>query len=371
MAVIAVGTLFGCGTGDIPSGYPVAVDDGALLGPGSPVADGLVVQDGSELVAGVFPLVSQVTADDGSRPVGWQAVFVVTGDPLDVWDRYTEAFELDEATAQRSCVVEVTPLPDDGKAPPLSDDPTEAPPQRFVTEPVLEGENRLMCSVATWPRQLRLRMVVGVDTSRCLPYSYGLDPCRVWSAAHLVIQSDPSMVPSEGDHEAHLVRDSVSYGTDTQVSRRNLVEDSVSIPDGPLIAPGFGAGPYGESHLPGPGDRIDDEMDYQLGSFGGVVELVAVLPDGMRSVVAPSMFDCGTSGLVAVLESDDSASDVALWFRLTDTYGGSASDLSGTTDQGEQWDYAFLSAPGGYKMAVTAVDRDDGTSRVLVRECGD
>ena len=69
----------------------VGVDDSRLQPPGTPLGSGVKVQDGSRLVGRVFPAVDSFGS--GSS-VGWQALLVVDGDPVEVWNRYGSGCEV-------------------------------------------------------------------------------------------------------------------------------------------------------------------------------------------------------------------------------------------------------------------------------------
>ena len=72
---------------------PVAVEADSLLPEGTALADGVEVQPGSSLVGSAFPLVDpyRLEGTDELEPRGWQAVFVVHGDPVEVWDGDADA----------------------------------------------------------------------------------------------------------------------------------------------------------------------------------------------------------------------------------------------------------------------------------------
>ena len=117
---------------------PVAVEADSLLPEGTPLADGVEVQPGSSLVGSVFPLVDpyRLEGTDELEPRGWQGVFVVHGDPVEVWDGYADALGIgDRADAIEACTVEQIPPPDFSST---------QPPARFLTESAMDDEDRLV-----------------------------------------------------------------------------------------------------------------------------------------------------------------------------------------------------------------------------------
>lgn len=90
-----------------PEPHRVAVAIDSVEPPGTELGPGVEVQAGSSLVGAPFPLLNMYAQNQG-EPVrlGWQALLVVDGDPVDVWDRYASELGVgDHASARNSCAV--------------------------------------------------------------------------------------------------------------------------------------------------------------------------------------------------------------------------------------------------------------------------
>lgn len=120
-------------------------------------------------------------------PKGWQALLVVDGDPVEVWNGYTKVLEVDDAAAVDSCVVSAVVPP--------TDPPQERPPppeQRFLTEDRLDGENRITCRFLT--DSVSVDMSVGAEPCR----REGFVQCPLIPIAHLRIEvRDKPQYPSD------------------------------------------------------------------------------------------------------------------------------------------------------------------------------
>jgi hypothetical protein len=99
----------------------VAAVESALRPPGSPLVGSVRVQGGSQLVATAFPYDAPRfdPAATGEDVGAWQALLIVDGDPIRVWDRYARALGIDHwASARHACVVRRVPAP--GEHPPTT-----------------------------------------------------------------------------------------------------------------------------------------------------------------------------------------------------------------------------------------------------------
>jgi len=314
---------------------------GALQEPGTEIADGVHVQDGSALVGVAFP---SLHIDAGlTDPKGWDAVVAVQGDPIEVWDAYAAELGIDDvAGAKDACIVQADRKGD-------GDEPYDASEtQRFLTEPALDDELRLWCHARIGSTEVSMASgVVG-----CVRPNVSDDPCELRSGSSMFIQRarDEGGESLEGD----------ALGTDDlRVDR--------AIPDGEIVPPDLqGTGP---SNLPGAGERIDDGIDPYLGTSDEEwVAEAAILPDGAESAVAPAMLiDCN-SGLVAVVSMPEEPADAVAAFAADDE----ASDIESGELGSRSWATRFFDSAGGYKLQITAVDGDEpGSSFVLATECGD
>ena len=356
---------------DEASGRPVAVDEASLRPPGTELAPGVEVQTGSALVETSMPFVDHYQ-DPGSRPKtrGWQAVLLVEGNPIEVWDRYVAHLGVDDdrAYAPGSCVVQaVRPTTrEDSKALQADGGPRFVPGvERLLSEPPIDGENRILCH-AMVPG---VTMVLVMGAMPCLDYQVPDPPCPVHSASHLFINvADP---PPENWPE-----DLKSFGADGVSAKRNMTPMPSADPgdttgwestdaivrarlDGDLV-----------SRLPEEGERYDDELDYFLDELRPHKSDIALVPEGGRSLVAPAMLlDCN-SGLVALLEVPGTPAEVRDMFDRADEHD-SFYGVEPTDAEGRSWAGAEINSAGGYYLDLMALDSGDGMSTVLITECGD
>lgn len=321
-----------------------AVED-ALQPPGTEIVPGVTVQHGSSLVGTAFPGV-----DVGGNPVevdliGWQAALVVDGDPLEVWDRYVAELGLDErAQVRGACAVWAFPPVANGSA----------PPSRLLTDPVLRGENHLDCHA--YIGEVMMSMAVGLQ--QCA--GGRTDPCPPRSVSHLYIRDydDPQYANLQG----YFGGDSLRWERGTYDGMSSV---PAPLPTGPVVTPRVEVGE--RSHLPEPGERLDDHLDYFLNGTGA-----ALVPDGARSLVAPGMpIECN-SGLVAVLEVPGRPEEAIRRFddadREIDAFPGIG---TGEDAQGRTMAAGVMTAAGGFGLSFVAVDQGGDSSTVLVTECGD
>lgn len=295
---------------------PVAVVEEALSPPGTELAPGVEVQDGSILVGPTVPLIGE-GAPFGSpsftTDIGWEAVLVVDGDPVEVWDSYVRGLGLDDDNvAAKNCGVLEMRGPDEN------------------------GEYGDDIGVVAG-RQIRCfgtSMTVQVGDAGCdLRIEDDIRCDRSVSHLYLSVRDEP------------LGGDYLPNGT-------GVPEDLELAEDLP-------------SRLPEPGERYDDGLDRFLDDTP-----IAVVPEGARSLVAPAMVVECNSGLIALLDVPGAPTDAIARF------GGDGEEEqiyvpnAGSRD-GRQWAHGVQSATGGYRIDLTAVDTGNGRSAVLILECGD
>ncbi len=384
--VAAVGVVAVCGllavacgdpdeTGDGTPGAPsVGADD--LAGPGTPLAPGVDVVEGSQLVARAFPWAppnmgmapETWEGRDTGRAPGWQAVFIIDGDPAEVWDEYVSALGVPEASAVNSCTVEIVTAPDrtaedatTTMIPP--DSPADAAASaRFLTEPALDGENLLDCSA----RIGDVSMFMKVGASRtCVGGDDGSNDCSLRPVSHLVVRvGEPQGdQPGLGSSELRYERALAQSGP----GGPGGPETWPAAPDGAVVLPEL-TDVGSEPGLPGAGEPIDDGIDPFLSFLRGSVFSV---PPGGRSLVAPALLiDCN-SGLVTVLRIPGTPADAIAYFDNAAADDDPIRTSEGVTDDDQTWITGMISTAGGYYLGVTAVTHDDSSSDVLIDECGD
>lgn len=370
----------GCGgpdqTGGSTSSAPSDAAD-ALAGPGALLATGVEVVEGSQLVGRVFPwappdmgiaMEAWAGREAGEAP-GWQAVLVVDGDPVEVWDRYASALNVPEASAVNGCTVEIVTAPgitaEDATTTMMAPvTPTDAAATtRFLTEPPLAGENLLDCSAKVG--DVSMYMKVGVSRT-CVAGTDGSNDCSLRPVSHLLIRvgepqgDQPSFGATELRYERGFARsgpDGVDGGPETWPT----------VPEGEVVSPQFtDVGP--EPGLPTAGEPLDDGIDPFVSYQGSSVFSV---PPGGRSLVAPALvIDCN-SGLVAVLRTPGTPTDAIAYFDSAADVDDPIRTSDGVTDDGLSWITGMIATAGGYYLGVTAVTHDDSTSDVLIDECGD
>lgn len=329
----------------------IAVFDEALSPPGTALAPGVEVQSGSRVVGTSFPIV-EFFPNPGAvpAPLGWQALLVVDGDPITVWDRYVGHLGApDSARAERSCVVVAVEAP----SPEAAEDDFLPPSQRFITEAPIRGENRLECSATVG----RVSMNLAVGAAPCLDSG-----CDLRAASHLFIR----VVSPPSDHGFE------QYGTDELRNQRaavaaadpDAVVEPIPVPTGPIVQPELTE--RFRSHLPAPGERMDDGLDYYLDRAA-----VGLVPPAGSSLVAPALLVECNSGLVALLKVPGTAAEAVASFDEPNEGDDLAPVVQGTDADGRPWAGGFIGSAGGYDLNLVALETDDGTSTVLVTECGD
>ncbi len=354
---------------DEAPGRPVAVDEASLRPPGTELAPGVEVQTGSALVGTSMPIVDfPQEAAAGPEAVGWQAVMLVEGNPIEVWDRYVAHLGVDDdrTYAPGSCVVQaVRPTTrEESKALQANGGPRFVPGvERLLSEPPIDGENRIVCH-AMVPR---VTMALVMGAMPCLDYQVPDPPCPFHSASHLYINVlDPA--------PENWPEDRKSFGADGVSAKRNMTPMPSPDPgdttvwastdaivrarlDGDLV-----------SRLPEEGERYDDELDYFLDELRPHESEIALVPEGGRSLVAPAMLlDCN-SGLVALLEVPGTPAEVLDMFDPGDRR---ETFVQGTDAEGRSWAGAEIGSAGGHHLDLLALDTGDGMSTVLIKECGD
>jgi len=338
----------------------VGVDDSRLQPPGTPLGSGVKVQDGSRLVGRVFPAVDSFGS--GSS-VGWQALLVVDGDPVEVWNRYAEVLRVKDGDAPESCVVRTVTVPGDPSTTSTTAVVTvgDGTPSRFLTEPRLDGENRLDCDFTDGPLAMSMAVGAAVQCDSLTPAS----GCRLRPESHLFIRSSPGTttsstdLPRRGTDQLRYERGLASVAGTDKVN----VPPTAAIPTGAVVAANLPTN-LDPTRLPGPGDPIDDGIDqYLVGSPFKV-------PAGGRSLVAPSqLIDCN-SGLVAVVSVPGKPEATVAWFDSSSTGDDPIQTKTGTDSGGTPWVNGLISTAGGYYLDITAVPAGDRTD-ALVTECGD
>lgn len=326
----------------------VAVVEESLRPPGTALAIGVEVQAGSLLVGMPIPLIDLYPASGASPvPSGWQALLVVDGDPIDVWDRYAEHLGVAAAAgARRSCVVSAIVEPTKG----TTGEGYVAPARRFITDTPLGGENRVQCSATVGGTT----MLLAVGAAPCLG-----SRCALHSASHLYISVRES--PAE-DGSEQFGTDELRYERASEAADDpDAVTEPLPVPVGRVFAPEL-AGEF-PSHLPKPGQRIDDGLDYFLNGAS-----VGLVPDAGRSLVAPAMLIECNSGLVALLEIAGSPSEAVAMFDGGDHV---RAVVHGTDGEGGRWAVGGIASAGGYEMDLVALQTGEDASVVLVTECGD
>ncbi len=350
----------GCGDegeGTVPSAdddakdLPVAVVPEALRQPGTLLAPGIEVQAGSLLVATSLPLIDFYSDPGTASSLGWQAVLVVDGDPIAVWNQYVEHLDVPEsARAERSCIVTAITAPTKE----TMGNNFVPPAKRFITDAPMDGENRIECFATVG----RTTMALAAGAAACPEAG-----CELRSVAHLYLGvMDP---PEEHGYE--------QFGTDQLRFDRaveaaddpNAVIEPLPVPAGQTFTPQLG-GTASRSELPKPGERIDDGLDYYLnGTPAGLV------PADAHTLVAPAMLLQCNSGLVALVEIPGSPADAVAVVDGAASGDDPIKVQQGTDSGGRLWAGGQITTAGGYYMGLVALHTDDEASTVLVTECGD
>ncbi len=378
--VVCALALAGCGDPDETGGstsVSSSPDADASAGPGTPLVPGVEVVDGSRLVGRVFPWAPPDMGiateawegrETGTAP-GWQALLVVDGDPVEVWDRYAAALGVPEASAVNSCTVDIVTAPDITAEEATTtmmapETPADAAARsRFLTEPVLAGENLLNCSAHVGD----VSMFLKVGASRtCVSGADGSNDCSLRPLSHLMVRVGQPQgdQPSFGTTELRYERGFAAAGPD---GVDGGPETWPAVPEGDVVAPQLAdLGP--DPRRPAAGDPLDDGIDPFLSYQGSSVFAV---PPGARSLVAPALVIECNSGLVAVLRMPGNPADAIAYFDGAADLDDPITASDGTTEDGRTWVTGMIATAGGYYLGVTAVAHDDSSSDVLVDECGD
>lgn len=339
--------------------FGVAFEPDSLSGPGTSLFGEIEVQEGSQLVGPVFPSAS-VTGPGGNDGLnGYQAVLILEGDPVEVWNSYAESFGIDEAaSATQSCVVRAVPEPASGQD--VGDGETEDTVQvdqypkieeRFLTEPRVEGENQVECSANSPAGSMWLSAGVGEAVGE--------------PVGHMVV-SQPlggSAVEAEGD-VSNLGTTSLRYQRSQEMNPDVQGPDPVDVPSGEIASLEFPAD-LDPPSLPVAGERIDSAID----SFLDYTKL-GVLPDGFSSLVFPVLSGQCNSGLFAVVQYDGSPGDAVAAFKAV---AGSDESYEGTFTDLEDREVEAIDFPsaGGYHIEMFATETSPGATTMLYFECGD
>ena len=318
----------------------VAVDEPSLRPPGTELAPGVEVQAGSALVGTSMPIVD-FYREPGAEPeaLGWQAVLIVEGDPIEVWDRYIAhlGFEDERAHAVGSCTVQAVLEPTERDW-----DRFVSPVERFITEPRIEAENRLACH-AEGPT---VTMVLAAGAMSCLDWKLDDPPCPLHRASHLYI----SVLDAPDDHgQERFGAEELGFERSEQAMPSGATREPVPLPTGAVIPPTLDDELV--SRLPEEGERYDDELDYYLDGSAA-----ALVPEGGRSLVAPAMLlDCN-SGLVALLEVPGTPAQAVDTFDRADEDDGDILAVVGADPQGRSWKGGRITTAGGYYLDLVALD---------------
>ena len=337
---------------------PVTALEGALRGPGTTVVDGVEVQEGSQLVVGAFPLVGRpmhptASLDQREDPAGWQALFVIDGDPVEVWERYASALgEPERAAALQRCTVTRLPPHEPyedthenrfGLTPPA--------PVRFLTGERIEGENQLSCSADL--ERLTMSMVYGTASATkrgCSNFPPVVDECVEVPVAHLLIEVLDDDTPLD--------------------PARSRIPPGPTLPPGELVLPRIVVPPGSE--LPGEGEPFDARLDSNLHS-GRETAPVALIPQGGQSLVAPAQLISCYTGTVAVLTLPMEPQDAVDWYVQPGHHDDDPERfrVRGNDEHGRAWQFGVAATASGYAIEVLAVEAEVGGSTVLLRNCGE
>lgn len=321
-----------------PIVLPIAADRSALRPPGTELAEGVEVQEGSWLVGEAVP--------HGEDDAGWTALVVLDGDPVEVWDRYATALGVDDrADAAHACVV--LRVGDPLRAP---DEPIPHPPARLLTRPRIDGENRVACSAQLDDVTMLLGYGSSYSPDVCERAGTGAAPeCRRTAEAHLYLATGDDRGPAR-------------FGADELRYRLGGTSDELApVPEGEVVAPAFSVTP----------DVVD--LAVAGDDLGGthVGRPGWVLPDGMRELVAPTTLLQCADGLVTVLAaaSEPVAAVTAL---LSEAHPADRGPIrEGSDRRGRRWAAGSSAEAGGYHVNLVALDSGADRSTVVVTVCND
>ncbi len=321
---------------------PIAVETSALLAPGTEIVEGVAVQEGTWLVGSAFP------GHWGDE--SWQALLVLEGEPLAVWDRYAGALGIeDRASARQSCVVMRVGDPPG----PLHDPSSDRPPTRFITEEPIDDENRVECRAEVDGTTMVLGYGPSYSPDLChLPSEDQPWDCRRPTEAHLYLRS-------RQDDGAGYPR----FATDElRMLRSGSGDQPAPVPSGEVIAPSFDL-PPDLVPLPAAGEPVNG------GLSGGPRWR---LPDGARGVVAGvSLMHC-TGSMATVWEVPGAPAD-AVEALLADAADGDryGAISHGADARGRDWTMESTAEAGGLHVTVVALATTDEVSSVMLTSCND
>ena len=324
----------GLGSSDVTAVgvVPVSVEASALGDPGAEIVSGVSVPKGTQLIDRAAPTLQYDFAAGTATRVGWGALFLVTGDPVQVWsDMARELGVGEEGGPENSCWV--------------SRETTDAQPteSRPLADPKVEGENALRCSFTSTSVWMTMR--VGADL-RCTGSNGGPGPCELIPVAHLWVSST-DVAPDETGKTPKPTE---------PVSR------------GDFAMPGFPAD-LTPRPLLDQGKAIDDGLDYHL--WGGSYresDTTFTIPDCGRSLVAPADLNECTGSATGMLFVDAPPEEAV---RAIAEQGEGQNKVATGRWDGHGWAYSQLDQAGGYHVTVTGIDREGGGSTVWFSDCGD
>lgn len=328
----------------LPDYGGVAVDRSVLLAPGTELADGVVVPEGTALVATRFP----DPAKDGAtgEDLGWNATLLVDDAPLEVWDRMVQD------TGMGPGAFAATACAGHGQTDVTGE---EGESSTTVVGSASKGRHQWAHCEAHNDRW-SLSMSAGAKSNCYSPRparaAAAIVRCGRLAQRHLHIGWSPVKLPGETkpDVTTHLPE----FGPDPGTEEREPAE--------------LGAISGTISWLPEAGDPIDAGLDVFL-SMGAFVDL------GARGVVAPG-WDSEFCAFTAVLVSPLAPKKALDSVRVADDQQR-VKVWSGTDREGRTWASAVSGAAGGYNLIVLAVERRGDESGgqstgswVRVTDCG-
>lgn len=341
--------------GNQPVASPISVSavSETLNPPGTPLGNGLEVQTGSALVGTVFPLVEWVsTSSETTNAVtGWQALLLVDGNGIDVWNRYAEALGIAErANAMDACFVQQI----------WSKENANSRRLRLLTEDRLDKEDTMVCFARLEVEELGfLEMFMAIGAAPCGPNA-GVEDCPRQAQSHLFLKVNNK--PSS----KYLPRQEL--GT-TKLADKRGYRGTGELPTGPVVAPHLNDAGLASS-LPGPGERIDAHLDDFLGGEDWQAP-PGIVPTGALSLITPAMLLECNGGVVVVMKVPGSPVE-ALTAMDSVTYKTSKPRFRPQgTFANSNWAGFMFDSAGGYYLSTTALDAGDAESYVLATQCGD
>lgn len=338
IGAILVSTFAGWGrSGPTSVGIvPITAEASVLSEPGDDVVPGVDVPEGTQMVGQPVPSIGYGL--DGSDPhrVGWQALFIVTDDPIDTWRSMAEELGVgddDRADPTQACFVTEETAETLATGRPSG--------RRLLTEQRVDGENLVSCDF--YNKGVNMSMRVGANL-RCTGRYGASKPCGLNPVAHLrsgidesqATVEEPPLKPNPG-----LGDEIVEFEPPNDLEPRSLLSA---------------------------GAAYDDGTDYHIWNEDSSDEPTQFfIPDGGRSVVVPADFNACTGDVVGMLEFDQPAAEsVEL---MADQLDRGDEVVTGQWDDND-WAYVILGSPGAQSVQLTGVDKPGG-STVLFSDCGD